>query len=264
MRLKLYATAAKLALQDAMEYRLNVMAFFAIAAFGVLSAYFLWGEVFADRAVLLGYTRGEMVTYYIMVGYVMHTSFAGSPIGHDIRSGDLSAALAMPVSYLWLTYLHGLGNRAFRLLVGLPVVFGMFLLFSDAVFVPTDPRGYAALLAAAFGALNIMFVIDSIVLSLEFWVLYAGNSFWLIEMVIYLLSGFMIPLVFLPGWVQSLAAVLPFRYVANFPVDAFMGRLSWEEVLVGLAMQAVWTVLLAGLLTLVWRRGLKRFESYGG
>lgn len=264
MRLRLYATTAKLAWQDALEYRLDTLVFFAIAALGVLSAYFLWGEVFAERAALLGYTRGEMVTYYIMVGYVMNTSYAGNPISHDIRTGALSSALAMPASYLWLTYVEALGRRLFRLLLGLPVVIALFMLFSDGVFVPTDPRGYVALLAAAFGALNILFLIDSIVLSFEFWVLFAGNSFWVVEMIIYLLSGYMIPLVFLPNWLQAIAAVLPFKYIANFPVDAFMGRLEWSEVLLGLLVQGIWTLLLVGLLTFIWRRGLRRFESYGG
>jgi len=264
MRLKLYTTQFKLAWQDALEYRLNTLAFFGIAILGVLSAYFLWGEIFSDRAEILGYTRQEIITYYIMVTYVMNTSFTGSPISYHIRTGQLSSFLAEPVNYLWLTYIEGLGKRAFRLMVGLPVVLALFIAFNDSVFIPTDPRGYLALVVAAFGALNIMFLVDCIILSFEFWVLYAGNMFWVVELIIYLFSGFMIPLVFLPEWVQAIAALLPFKYVANFPVDAFMGRLPWSEVLSGLAIQIVWTLVLVVILTVIWRRGLKRFESFGG
>ncbi len=264
MRLKLYNTQFKLAWQDALEYRLNTLVFFGIAALGVISMYFLWGEVFSDRVKILGYTRNEIITYYIMVTYVINTSFAGNPIGNHIRTGQLSSVLAEPVNYLWLTYLEGLGNRLFRLLVGLPVVVALFIVLSDSVFIPTDPRGYIALIAAAFSALNILFLIDSIVLSIEFWVLNAGNVFWVIEIIVYLFSGFMIPLVFLPDWLQTVAALLPFKYVASFPVDAFMGRLPWNEVLAGLAIQVVWTLVLIVILTLIWRRGIKRFESFSG
>jgi ABC-type uncharacterized transport system permease subunit len=44
----------------------------------------------------------------------------------------------------------------------------------------------------------------------------------------------------------------------------FLGRLSSREVGVGIAMQAGWLFCMLGLLTCVWRLGIRRYSAVGG
>ena len=59
-----------------------------------------------------------------------------------------------------------------------------------------------------------------------FWTtrVFAINEVYCVAMLF--LSGQMVPLSLLPGPVQALAAVLPFRWMVAFPVELLLGRVS--------------------------------------
>jgi ABC-2 type transport system permease protein len=63
--------------------------------------------------------------------------------------------------------------------------------------------------------------------------------------------------------IQQAAYLLPFRWIIYFPIEVAMGRLSPNEVRIGLAAQLAWIGLLLLLLNLVWRSGVKRFSAVG-
>ena len=48
-----------------------------------------------------------------------------------------------------------------------------------------------------------------------------------------------------------------------FPIQTLVGDLSNEELLGGLAMQALWTVIGIGLFSLVWRYAIKHYTAVG-
>ena len=63
---------------------------------------------------------------------------------------------------------------------------------------------------------------------------------------------------------QTVAIVLPFRYMVGFPVEVLMGQLTAGELVVGFAMQLGWLLVAVGLYQFVWRRGLRRYSAVGG
>jgi ABC-2 type transport system permease protein len=77
------------------------------------------------------------------------------------------------------------------------------------------------------------------------------------------LSGQMVPLSLLPGPVQALAAVLPFRWMVAFPVELLLGQLTPEETLTGFGIQLVWLAAHAGVAAFIWRAGLRRYSAVG-
>ena len=79
----------------------------------------------------------------------------------------------------------------------------------------------------------------------------------------FFLSGQMAPLELMPGWVQTVAAALPFRWMVVFPVELLLGRLTPAQALHGFAIQIVWIGLAFGLVSLVWSRGVKRYAAVG-
>jgi ABC-2 type transport system permease protein len=96
-----------------------------------------------------------------------------------------------------------------------------------------------------------------------FWTTRVSALFELYFVVELLLSGRLVPLQLMPGWVQALAGVLPFKYTFGYPIEALVGNLSTGQLLGGLAMQAVWIVAGFGLVQLVWGRAVRRFTSVG-
>ena len=81
-----------------------------------------------------------------------------------------------------------------------------------------------------------------------------------------LLSGLLVPLHFLPGWIADLATALPFATIAYYPTMAYLGKLGsgrlgfWEVLILGLA----WWAALRLLNVLLWRRAQGRLEVQGG
>ena len=63
---------------------------------------------------------------------------------------------------------------------------------------------------------------------------------------------------------QRLAWFLPFQWTFGFPITALVGPIDDGELLTGLAMQALWTLIGLGLVMLVWRRAVRRYTAVGG
>ena len=79
-----------------------------------------------------------------------------------------------------------------------------------------------------------------------------------------LLSGRLVPLTLMPPWVQSVADFLPFKWTFGYPIEALVGQLSTAQLLSGLAMQALWIVVGALAVKVVWRAGVRRYSAVGG
>ena len=105
--------------------------------------------------------------------------------------------------------------------------------------------------SAMIGTLGLF--IDS---SLHVWELWFGCFM--------LLSGYLIPLSLFPAWLERAARLLPFAYLQAFPVETLTGIRDRHQALVGLATQLGWAAAAWCVLSILWKRGLKRFAAYGG
>jgi ABC-2 type transport system permease protein len=77
------------------------------------------------------------------------------------------------------------------------------------------------------------------------------------------LSGQIAPLSLFPPVFQTIAAVMPFRWMLGFPVELILGRLSPAEALAGLGMQTLWVGLAFLLMRIVWRAGIRLYSAVG-
>ena len=78
------------------------------------------------------------------------------------------------------------------------------------------------------------------------------------------LGGQMFPLDLMPEPIFRVAQFLPFYYQMYFPAAILTGRLPYEQVMPGIAIQACWVVALLGVNQLLWVRGLRRHTAVGG
>jgi len=263
MAWRAYWTVFKNSFVGQLEYRSETVVRILTGLVSFISVFYLWNDVFAAKAVMAGYTKPQIITYYLLVAYIFASIFTSLDISAEIRDGQLSGYLLRPISYLWYNYWFSLARRAFRFVIGLPILIGLLWLLRDHVYWVGDIKAYLVLALAMYGAVNILFLSDAFRNILEFWVVNSDAWDMIFDHLVGFFSGTMIPLVFLPGWIQTLADYLPFKYTGTFLVDAFMGRLSWTEIGVGFMLQTLWTVAMALVLSLVWQRGLKRYEAYG-
>jgi len=83
-------------------------------------------------------------------------------------------------------------------------------------------------------------------------------------MIVMFFSGFLMPLRFLPEWVQHIAHLTPFPHMLNTVVEVYLGVLTGPEVVRALLMQAAWAVALLAVAQFVLTRATRRLVIQGG
>lgn len=246
-----------------LEYRSETVIRLLVALISLISMFYLWNDVFAGRAALAGYSKEQVVTYYILVAYIFASLYAAVPVSAEIQEGQLSTYLLRPVNYLWFHYWQSLARRVFRFVVGLPVIVALFWFLRDYTYFVQDPAAYFVLFIACWGAINILFLVDLLHGLCEFWYTQVDSWGLMIDNMVMFFAGTMIPLSLLPPYFKAISDWLPFKYTGAFLIDGFMGRLTWIQIGTGMLVQSFWTLALAMMVLMVWRRGLKRYEAYG-
>jgi ABC-2 type transport system permease protein len=80
----------------------------------------------------------------------------------------------------------------------------------------------------------------------------------------FFLSGHMFPLDMLPGTWRTLVDMLPLQYLAYFPAAIFLGKISGQDLAIGLCIEAAWVTFFIILARTMLQRGLNRYSGYGG
>ena len=81
------------------------------------------------------------------------------------------------------------------------------------------------------------------------------------EVIEKLFSGELAPLTFFPLFLQTIAFYLPFKYLAHFPSQIYLEKISYSEILKNFLGAFCWIAALIIIIIIVWKRGLKRYDG---
>jgi ABC-2 type transport system permease protein len=236
---------------------------FTNTVFGFMQAYILLA-VFRNRTDVGGYDATDAVTYVWLAQALIMTVnvFGWQELALRIRDGSIATDLARPLDpqRYWLAF--DLGRAPYHLLYrGVPPFIVGALVF--------DLRYPSAANAVAF----VLSVALAVVVSLAFRFIYNSAAFWLLDyrgvvtvslVVSLFFSGMIMPLGFFPGWLLTIANVLPFRAMMQVPIDVYLGKYSGIALLGALALQAMWAFVLLGLGRVVFSAGTRKLVIQGG
>jgi len=62
---------------------------------------------------------------------------------------------------------------------------------------------------------------------------------------------------------MNLSLMTPFIYTYYFPVQIVLGKVSTREAAEGLIIELLWIFVMYGIIKIVWRAGLRKYESVG-
>lgn len=225
----------------------------------------LWTSV-ADEAPFRAWATRDFVAYYLVALVVRNltSNWVAWQIAEEVRTGAVSGRLLRPL-HPFTGYLGThLGAVPLRAAAVAPVIAIIFASSARGVLV-TDVAHLALFLASIVGAWTLTFAVFLCLGSLAF---FLDKAMGLIEMyfgVFAILSGYLVPLTLLPGWLQDVAAVLPFRSMLGDPVAIAIGRVPDVGDAARLVVQQwAWALALMLLATWMWRRGVRRYEAFGG
>ena len=232
--------------------------------FGI--SWFIVKAVFAGSggAAVAGYDERAMFLYYvavILVGRLVQSTELEQSISQDIYEGGLTRYLLYPAPYGAVKFVQqvgGLGPAGVQILL-----FGAWIPFVVGLPREIGLAGVAMGLLAIVLANLLNFLITFPIQLVAFW---ADNVWSLMVMhrfISGLLGGMMVPLALFPESARLVLEALPFRYLFAFPVEAMLGRLSFADWGVGMAVGAAWCVVLGILGKSVWKRGTLQYTGVG-
>lgn len=210
-----------------------------------------------------GISTGEFAAYYIVWTLVRNMNIVFTPYGWEwrIREGELSAALLRPLHPLHDDIAAFAGWKVVTIVLWLPIAVVLWIAF-DPVLDPTLLE-IGVFSIAIWGAYLIRTMFLSTLGMVTFWTTRVSALFELMIAAELLLSGRLVPLPLMPDWAEDVANVLPFKWSFYFPIQALVGDMPRNELLGGLAIQALWMVVLTGLTLFVWRFAIRRYSAVG-
>jgi ABC-2 type transport system permease protein len=241
--------------------------FFFMVAFGWLMSpliYLLVWSTAAGGGMVGGMNRGAFVAYYLALILVNQLTYSTSnwTVGDLIRMGLLNPTLLRPMSPLYDALASEIAGKVVFTVFTVPAVALLALVLRPELH--TTPQ-HALAAAVALGLAWLLRFFWGLWLALlAFWATRADALLALQDSLIFLLAGQVAPLALLPGALQTVARILPFRYMLSFPVEVLTGQVPGQALPAAFALQAGWLAVALGLTVFVWRSGLRRYTAVGG
>ncbi len=224
----------------------------------------LWTAVYESQgtAEIAGLSLTATIWYFLLAEMIELGKFRhDQTISAEVKEGTIAYALVRPYSYLLYHFFNGLGETLVKM--GLIFLLGLPVVVLSVGWLQLDVRTLPAVALSVMLALILDFCMASSIGLLAF-VTEDTFSFRLIyQKLIFILGGLLIPLDFLPDWLQTIARSLPFAYTTYAPARLFVGFETTLFLRV-LAMQLVWLALTGIVLTFQYRWSVKRLSINGG
>ena len=262
--LNVYRIRLSLALATLVQYRASLVIWLLGLIVEPVIYMAVWTQVTRETGSVAGYSAADFAAYYLTWMLVRHFSTAINPatIERRVRRGEFSQMLLYPVHPIHMDVADVLGFK----LVALPTVLVTLLLLALA-FPPTFALEWwsiPAFILALLLAFPIRFVFSWLLGLVAFWTTWARSIYGIFGVAEIFLTGRLAPLSLLPGWAMMLASALPFRWMLSFPVEVLTGKLTPDEVVVGLLMQGIMLAVLTALLAVVWSLAVERYSAVEG
>jgi ABC-2 type transport system permease protein len=247
-----------------LAYRMNAaIAWLGGGAF-LATSLSVWHALLADGNIG-GYDWNTMKAY-LLIGWA--TGAIGSAYGDwwmadRILSGTVATDLTKPLDYQWARFAEHMGGLAVEI-VAIAVATLTVVTLTDGLPLPQSAP-QAGLFAISFLLVApLKFVIAYLTTMICFWTQNFMGVSWAKDAIVTLLSGALVPLALLPGWLGDVALVLPFAGITATPAALFLGQVTGLEAMRLIAVQAVWLLGLWFAGRLIWTRALRALTIHGG
>ena len=183
-----------------------------------------------------------------------------------IRTGGIVYDLCRPLHLYGFYYARIMAQKLMgSLLRAVPMlIFAALLPEGWGISLPASLPALALAVAALLLGLCCVCAMENITMAFTMRTLDPRGFQAMLNLLMMILSGNVLPLTLYPdGW-QRLITLLPYAQMLDAPIRLYTGEYALEQAPEVLLLQAVWTVLLVSLGLLGWRRNQSRMIIQGG
>ncbi len=225
-----------------------------------------WQALFTSNNQIFSYTRDEMMTYVLGIGFISNailSSFSGYIAG-QIRSGEITKDLLLPISIFRKLFVEDLIDKGFNIIFFIPEMVLLSFVFHISPLFPD--RGLTIFVVALFLICSMfLFFFLNIFLSLTaFWTDEVWAVRWLFGVILFdFFSGLYFPLDVLPKWLFNIIQFTPFPYLAYFPMKLWLGDISIQQGVQAIVVTIFWTIAFYFATTKLFKWGVRDYGAYG-
>lgn len=264
-----YKKAYMIGIQNTMEYRENYLVNLISVFFPIIIQFFVWKAVYSGKSAdtkFFDYTYAQMLTYSLTAGFIAKiiSSRFHYEVSGDIKNGSLSRFLVQPIKYFYFRAVYYIGEKTSESVIIFAIMLIVMVVLGPIFGLNIRMANVCLLIFDLLPSLALTFLMFFMVSLLAFWIIEVGHLFGIIDILIAIASGAILPLNIFGDQVLNFIELLPFPYTTYFLTNILSGKINTYAFLNGLSMQFIWIFILAVLCFLFWKQGLKKYTAVGG
>src|SRR3989344_7417300 len=192
--------------EQIIEHRARSFVWFLLALINPLILIMFWRG--ANKDSLSGQiTVSELTIYYFFL--IIAVTFLMSHVEedvayYDIKQGNLVRYLLRPISYYWIKFYEEIPYRVLQGFYGIIAVTILILFFGKFVSINLTPFSLILSIIIALLAFFISYTFKMVVGILAFWFTEVGGLFDMVEVIIVVFGGFILPISLMPDFLKNL------------------------------------------------------------
>lgn len=224
----------------------------------------VWRVVYGTHGQVAGIAQQTAVAYAVLAAcfQTIVTPWQFSSIPMRLRLGQIGVDLIRPHGLIAQTLAQSVGTITARIPIGLV---GLLVGLALGALRPPHSVGLGLMWAVSMvlGIANVQ--LANVAMSmLAFWTTDVSGPFIVYRFISTFAAGGLIPIWFMPVWLQDFVGLLPFQAQMFTPLTIWFGTISGGRVVVDLAIQVGWVLALAVIARVLWARAIRRVVVQGG
>jgi ABC-2 type transport system permease protein len=248
-----------------LQYRAAAAAGFATQVVWGFIRVMIFAAFFRSTTAAQPMNQAEVVAYiWLSQAFLGVLPFRLDPdVAGLVRTGNVAYEFLRPVDLFNLWYARSVALRtAPTLLRSLPLLALAVAFFGLSL--PAGAPGAAGFLLSLGLAILLGAALTALMSISLLWTISGGGVARVLSTMMWVFSGIVIPLPFLPDWTQPLVLALPFRGLMDTPFRVYLRHFTPAQTALALLHQAVWIVVLIGLGRFLLSSARHRITVQGG
>jgi ABC-2 type transport system permease protein len=259
----------KQAVVKSLAYRGELSLWLILDIVPMLVLLLVWVSVYAGQpeAVNRGYSLNQILQYYllgIIINGLVASHFESWRV-NEIREGKIDFYLLRPFPYPLEIFWRDLGDKCLHIICKIPFYFFVWWALSQVL--PLDFPQVTLLTwlqvgLMLVGAYLVEFILALCIVFLGFWIEGAEGLEHFKWLTVTLLSGWMVPVTFMPTWLRWLVEWLPFKYMYAYPIGLLQSTTQLH--IIDLCIFGGFLGVLILIAHFLWQGARYQYASHGG
>ena len=224
----------------------------------------IYKSLYGSAEEIDGITLAMVTTNFILsLGLSSAFSIDEYYLPSRISSGNIGNELLKPINFKGIILAEDFGNICFNLVFQFTPAL-LIAIFTIGMLKPVSIAAFFCFILSTILGFFVLWCVSLVVQTTSFWLINVWSITTIKNVLIKVLSGSMLPLWFMPEWMQGVIAFTPFSSIYFTPVQIYLGEISGSDILISFIKQCLWILILYCIGEFLWNKGIKKLVVQGG